>query len=68
MLLGQLTTYKIKKIMNTKYIWLLLIFIGFTACSELEDVDRIDPVIALPELTSGSVDFSKYVDIRTKFC
>ena len=55
------------KIMNTKYIWLLLIFLGLAACSELEDVDRIDPVIALPELTSGSVDFSKYVAVGASF-
>ena len=32
------------KIMNTKYIWLLLILLGLTACNELEDVDRIDPI------------------------
>lgn len=68
MFLGQLITYKMKnKIMNTKYIWLLLIFLGLAACSELEDVDRIDPVMELPELTSGSVDFSKYVAVGASF-
>lgn len=68
MFLGQLITYKMKnKIMNTKYIWLLLIFLGLAACSELEDVDRIDPVAELPALTAGSVDFSKYVAVGASF-
>jgi len=68
MFLGQLITYKMKnKIMNTKYIGLLLIFLGLAACSELEDVDRIDPVAELPALTSGSVDFSKYVAVGASF-
>ena len=53
--------------MNTKYIWLLLIFLGFTACNDVEDIleeNNIDTTIeVLPELTAGSVDFSKFVAI-----
>jgi hypothetical protein len=56
-----------KKIMNTKYIWLLIILLGFTACNTIEDVDRIDPVAELPVLTSGTADFSKYVAIGASF-
>lgn len=55
------------KLMKTKYIWLSLILLGFTACNELEDVDRIDPVADLPELTAGSADFSNYVAIGASF-
>ena len=66
MLLGQLTTYKIKKIMNTKFIWLLLIFIGFTACNDIEYVSREETEI-VPELTAGTVDFSTYVAIGASF-
>lgn len=68
MFLGQLTTYKMKtKIMNTKYIWLLIILLGFAACNEIDDIDRIDPVMELPELTSGTADFSKYVALGASF-
>ena len=51
--------------MNTKYIWLFILLIAFTACNDIEDVledNNVDTSIeALPELTSGSADFSKYV-------
>lgn len=68
MFLGQLITYKMKnKIMNTKYIWLLLIFIGFTACNEIEDVNRVESVEELPALTAGSANFSKYVSVGASF-
>jgi hypothetical protein len=56
-----------KKIMNTKYIWLLIILLGFTACNTIEDVDRIDPIAEIPELTSGTADFSKYVAVGASF-
>lgn len=53
--------------MKTKYIWLLLILLGFTACNEIEDVledNNVDTVIeVLPELNAGSADFSKFVAI-----
>ncbi len=45
--------------MKTKYIWLLLILIGFTACNNDDDSIAVD--IDLPSLTSGSADFSNYV-------
>ncbi len=53
--------------MNTKYIWLLIILLGFTACNTIEDVDRIDPVAEIPALTSGTADFSKYVSVGASF-
>lgn len=51
--------------MNTKYIWLLIILLGFTACNEIEDVLEDNNVITieLPELTSGTADFSTYVSL-----
>ncbi|CAH8281279.1 GDSL-like lipase/acylhydrolase family protein [Mariniflexile fucanivorans] len=52
--------------MNTKYIWLLLTLIGFTACNDIEDVSR-EEVQVLPELTTGSVDFSSYVAVGASF-
>lgn len=52
-----------KKIMNTKYIWLLIILLGFTACNTIEDVSRIVTPEALPELTAGTADFSTYVSV-----
>ena len=68
MFLGQLTTYKMKtKIMNTKYIWLLMILLGFTACNDIEDVSRLEEEVELPELTAGSADFSNYVAIGASF-
>ena len=61
-----------KTIINTKYIWLLLILIGFSACNDPEDVLRdnnIDPTTGaeLPELTAGSADFSNYVAVGASF-
>jgi hypothetical protein len=63
---GQLITYKMKKIINTKYIFILSALIGFTACNEVEDVSR-EEVEVLPELTSGSADFSSYVSLGASF-
>lgn len=58
--------------MNTKYIWLLIILIVFSACNEPEDVlegTSAEPevVVELPALTSGSADFSKYVAVGASF-
>ncbi|WP_299548345.1 G-D-S-L family lipolytic protein [Seonamhaeicola sp.] len=58
--------------MNTKYILLLLIIVGFTACNDPEDVLRdfnIEPDTTpeLPALTTGSADFSKYVAVGASF-
>lgn len=44
-----------------KYIWLLLLFISFTACNN--DDDSGEPVVILPELTAGEADFSKFVTL-----
>ena len=72
MCLGQLIIYKMKKkIMNTKYIWLLIILLGFTACNDIEDVlidNNVDTSTeVLPELTAGSADFSSYVAVGASF-
>lgn len=61
-----------KTIINTKYIWLLLILIGFSACNDPEDVLRdnnVDPVTGaeLPELISGSADFTNYIALGASF-
>ncbi len=53
--------------MNTKYIWLLLILLGFTACNDIEDVSREVAVAPLPELTAGTADFTNYVAIGASF-
>ena len=50
--------------MNTKYILLLLIFIGFTAC---ESDDDSTPVVQLPALTAGDADFSNFVSLGASF-
>ena len=57
-----------KTIMNTKYIWLLVILLGFSACNSPEDIlddnNALPPVVEeLPELTAGSANFAKYVSI-----
>jgi hypothetical protein len=52
---------------NIKYILLLFVLIGFTACAEPEDVlddNNIDTTTeVLPELTAGTADFSTFVSI-----
>ena len=46
---------------NVKYIWLLLVFIGLTACSN--DDDSSAPIVTLPDLTAGEADFSNFVTL-----
>ncbi len=46
--------------MKLKYIWLLLIFVGFVACDDYE-YDMPNEITV--ELDAGSADFSKYVAI-----
>ncbi|SFZ89824.1 GDSL-like Lipase/Acylhydrolase [Flaviramulus basaltis] len=58
--------------MNTKYIWLLTILLGFSACNTPEDILKdfnIDPQTGaeLPELVMGSADFSNYVALGGSF-
>ncbi|MDB9961408.1 G-D-S-L family lipolytic protein [Oceanihabitans sp.] len=48
-------------IMNTKYILLAAILIGFTACNS--DDDSSNASEALPPLTAGTANLSKYVSI-----
>ena len=52
---------------NIKYVLLLFVLIGFTACNEPEDVledNNIDTTTeVLPELTAGTADFSTFVSI-----
>ncbi|WP_372757023.1 G-D-S-L family lipolytic protein [Mariniflexile sp.] len=51
---------------NTKYIWLLVIFLGFAACNDIEDVSRYE-IEVTPELSAGTVDFSSYVALGASF-
>lgn len=59
-----------KNLNSTKYLWLLVILLSFTACNEIEDVladNNIFPAEELPELTSGTANFSNYVAIGASF-
>ncbi|MFD1614566.1 G-D-S-L family lipolytic protein [Gelatiniphilus marinus] len=58
--------------MNTKYIWLLLILIGFSSCNEPEDIlkgTNAEPevIVEPPALSSGTADFSNYVALGASF-
>lgn len=60
------------KIMKTKYIWLFIALLGFTACNDIEDVLRDNNVPSsdaevLPDLTPGTADFSNYVAVGASF-
>lgn len=49
--------------MKTRFIYLLAVLIGFTACSE-DDITVIEPIVMeYPDLSAGSADFSTYVSI-----
>lgn len=50
-----------KNLLNIKYILLLAILLGFTACSS-DDSSSSTPE-TLPELSAGSADFSNYVSV-----
>ncbi|MFV0566344.1 MAG: G-D-S-L family lipolytic protein [Flavobacteriaceae bacterium] len=60
-----------KAFINTKYIWLAAMAITFSACNDIEDVEKEFGVYTedtvLPELSSGTVDFSNYVAIGASF-
>ena len=68
---GSLTTYNFKKItMNTRYILLALVFLGITACNEIEDVLEDNNIVinqSFPELNTGTADFSNYVAVGASF-
>ena len=51
-----------KIIMNTKYLWLLLIALGLTTSCNNDD-DSTNGSTPLPPLTSGEADFSNYVSV-----
>ncbi|AXT21209.1 G-D-S-L family lipolytic protein [Flavobacteriaceae bacterium AU392] len=46
--------------MKTKYIWLCLLFVAFTACSNDDDSVQVDPT---PELSAGAANFANFVSI-----
>ncbi|WP_235835906.1 SGNH/GDSL hydrolase family protein [Cognatitamlana onchidii] len=57
-----------KNIMNTRYIIILILIVGFTSCNSPEDVLRDNNVpikedIQLPALDAGGVDFSTYISL-----
>jgi len=61
-----------KTFKNLKFIGLIALFIGFTACNDEEDFEQFldePPMeeVIFPALTSGSADFSNYVAIGASF-
>ena len=50
---------------NIKYIWLLAVLLGFTACESDDDSSTANE--PLPALTAGSADFSNYVSLGASF-
>lgn len=57
---------------NIKYLWLLAIVFGFTACNDEEDFEQFldeQPVatVTLPALTAGAADFSNYIAVGASF-
>jgi hypothetical protein len=51
--------------MNTKYLWLLMIAIAFTACETDDSADDMEEVVV--PLTAGTADFTKYVAVGASF-
>ncbi|MCX7546428.1 G-D-S-L family lipolytic protein [Xanthomarina sp. F1114] len=51
--------------MKTKYIWLLAVLLGFTACNNDDDSSTPEPV--LPALVAGEADLSNYVAVGASF-
>lgn len=51
--------------MKFKYVWLLALSIGISSCEETES--PIPEAEVLPELTSGTADFSNYVAVGASF-
>ena len=50
--------------MNIKYIWLILLLLGFTSCETDDEGNIIEPTV---ELTGGSADFTNYVAVGASF-
>ena len=54
-----------KILLKTKYLWLLVILLGFTACES--DDDSTSAIEPLPPLTAGDANLSNYVSIGASF-
>jgi len=57
---------------NTKYIGLLILALTVTACNDVDSVLEdnniiVEEELVLPELTTGSADFSNYVALGASF-
>ncbi len=54
---------------NIKYILLLIVVTAFVACNDIEDVnlEEVEEVSVLPELTAGTADFSNYIAVGASF-
>jgi lysophospholipase L1-like esterase len=52
--------------MKTKYIWLLAVLLGITACNSDDDSTSSAEVV-YPPLTAGEVDFTNYVAVGASF-
>ena len=53
--------------MKIKYIALLAVLVGLTGCNDEEDFSKVEATVVLPELSSGSADFSNYVALGASF-
>lgn len=51
--------------MNIRYIYLFVLALGFLACDEDDNI--LPEEVILPELTTGSADFSNYVAVGASF-
>lgn len=52
--------------MKTKYIWLLAVLMGFTACDS-DDDSSTTPAPVYPALVTGEADFSNYIAVGASF-
>src|SRR5690606_3682983 len=53
--------------MKTKYIWLLAVLLGISACSSDDDDSTANMEEPKPALIAGDADFSKYVAVGASF-
>ncbi|MFV0541313.1 MAG: G-D-S-L family lipolytic protein [Aestuariibaculum sp.] len=60
-----------KKIINSKYVWLAVMVIAFSACNDEEDIEKdfgiYEEEAILPELIVGEADFSNYIAVGASF-
>ena len=53
---------------NFKYIFLMALAVGFTACDVNNDLDEIPAeVVVYPDANAGTADFSNFVSIGASF-